>query len=318
MAFDINRVSGVGSTIARTVPGVANMLGDTWIGEFLGLSTKNIWRLKMKDPPNTDFKGQFVAQNLTENVGQRLSNDPSLNQQDTDKKYLGGQGETITFATRIWASHSLKNVKTAIETLKGFTKRDPVLKRAPIFTFTSGTEFQCLCFVQSVGGIVYDEPRSDGTIRGATFSVALTKIEDIETPQQGMSIAALVKTGLGVVSAVSRGSSNLGKIFIPGGSLHVKGRQIITKQNQTFEHIAQIEYGDALVGDILRRAYYQKPLSQAKLSLETGDVIDLVDKDEIFQISVTPQSIALEESTVNLENIKNHFELRGEDRTIYV
>lgn len=319
--FDLKRVTriqGIGRTGAKAIPGVKDALGDTALGEFLGISTKDVWRLKMKDPPNTDFRGQFVAEGLIENIGARLSDDGALNKQSTDTKYLGGQGETINFKTRIWANSSVKNVKKSVELLKSFTKRDPDLKRAPIFTFTSGTEIQCLCFVQTVGGIAYDKPRSDGTIRGATFSVVLTKIEELPTKEQGLSIASLVKTGLGIISAAAGFGSILGKINIPGGSLHIKGKKVITKQSQTFEHLAQQEYGQALIGDVLRRAHYQKPLSQIKMSLEIGDVVDLVEESDILTIPITPQSIALLDGTVNRQNIQDQLDLRGGSKVIYV
>jgi len=319
--FDLKRVtsaSGLAKTAAKTIPGVSDILDSIGLGEFLGISTKDVWRLKMKDSPNTEFKGQFIAEDLTENVGSRVAENQALNQSETDKKYLSGDTETITFRTRIWATSSIKNVKESIEKLKSFARRRDDLKRAPIFTFTAGTEIQCLCFVRSVGGIRYANPRSDGTIRGAEFTVTLTKIEELQEPRQGLSIASLVKTGLGIVSAAAGIVSSLGKINIPGGSLHTKGKQVIVKQGQDFEHIAQREYGDALVGDILRRAHYNKPLSQIKQALEIGDVIDLVDENEIFGIAVTPQSVPLIDDTVRLTNIKNHFETRGESRTIYV
>lgn len=325
MAFDLKRITkstGIASSLAKAVPGVKGLLGDTGIGEFLGISTKNVWRLKMKDLDEQEFKGQFLAENLTENVGARISSNNSLNKQATDSKYLGGDAETITFTTRIWATHSIKNVKKSIETLKGFTRRDDSLKRAPIFTFTAGTEFQALVFVKSVGGIKYDRMRSDGSIRGATFSVALTVIEQIETKQSSLSIASLVKSGLGIVSAVqglaSGGFGAFGKISIPGGSLHSKGKKVIVKDGETFEHLAQKEYGDALVGDVLRRAHYNKPLNELKSSLEVGDVVDMVAEDEIFGIQVTPQSIPLKDNETALENIKDQFELRGGTKKVYV
>ena len=325
MAFDIHRVtklSNIGSSLGKAIPGVKGLLGDTALGEFLGISTKNVWRLKMKDLGEQEFKGQFLAEDLTENVGARISSRSSLNQQSTDSKYLGGDAETITFTTRIWASNSVKNVKKTVDLLKSFTKWNSKLKRSPIFTFTAGTEVQALVFVKSVGGIKYDRPRSDGSIRGAVFSVQLSVIEDIESKQNSLSIAALVKSGLGIVSAaqglLSGGFGAFGKISIPGGSLHTKGKKIIVKDGETFEHIAQKEYGDALVGDILRRAHYNKPLNQIKSSLEVGDVVDLVQEDEIFGIVVTPQSIPLKDNTENLDNINNQFELRGKSKTVFI
>ena len=323
MTFALKYVSKTGapSAIAKNVPGVSDALGNTPLGEFLGISTKDIWRLKMVDDivgeEGREFRGQFTAEDLTENIGQRISDTQSLNQQDTDKKYLGGEGDTISFNARIWATSSLRNVRKSIETLKSFCKRNEELKRSPIFTFTAGTEIQCTCFISSIGGIKYDPLRSDGTMRGATFTINLTKIEDVPTDIQGVSVAALVKTGLGIVGAASGLASTLGMINIPGGSLHTKGKEVVVKQGQTFEHVAQKHYNDAILGDILRRAYYQRPLSEIKMSLEPGDTVDIVDSDEIYDIPVTPQSVALKDNETNRENISNHFTLRGDSRRIY-
>lgn len=324
MSFDLKRVSAIGgiSTAAKTIPGVSGLLGDTPIGEFLGLSTKNIWRLKLKDDKSSlkanEFKGQFVAENYTENIGSRLSNQKGLNQQNADIKYISGDDETVNFTTRLWATNSIKNIKSSVDQLKAFTKRDPVLKRSPIFIFTSGTELQFTCFVKSIGGVSYDIPRSDGSIRGATFNVTLEKIDDLQPKSAGLSLASLVKSGLGLISAAQGITSGLGLINIPFGSLHRKGRKIITKQGQTFEHIAQLEYGDALVGDILRRIHFQNPLNQIKPALETGDIVDLVHEDEIHSIPITPTSVALKDETIVRQNIQAHLELRGVARTIYV
>lgn len=325
MTFDIKRItklSGIGRSLAKSIPGIKGLLGDTVLGEFLGISTKNVWRLKMKDLDETEFKGQFLAEDLTENVGARISSRGALNQASTDSKYLGGDDQTITFTTRVWATNSIKNVKKTVELLKSFSKRNPKLKRSPIFIFTAGTEVQALVFVKSVGGIKYDRPRSDGSIRGAVFGIQLSVIEDIETKPNSLSIATLVKSGLGIISSVqglsSGGLGAFSKISIPGGSLHTKGKEIIVKDGQTFEHIAQREYGDALVGDILRRAHYNKPLNELKSSLEVGDVVDLVVEDEIFGIVVTPQSLPLQDNQINLDNINRHFELRGKTKTVFI
>lgn len=308
MAFDI-----------RTSLAAVTQLTET-LGQF-GVelsSARNVWRLKMLDPPESEFVGMFIAQDLTENVGQRLSKTQGLNQQSSQKGYLGGAEDSITFNTRIWANNSVKNIKSSIDALKSFTKRDSKLKRAPIFKFTSGTEVACKCFVESVGGIKYDDPREDGSIRGASFSIALAVIEELPTKEQGLSLASLAKSGLSVISAVAGLGTSLGFIDIPGGSLHRKGRKVIVKQGQTFEQIAQLEYGDALAGDILRRVYYQQPLSQIKTALETGDYIDLVEDTDIAGIETTPQSLFLQDNLTNNTAIEEHFDRRGGDKTIFI
>jgi len=321
--YDIKKANTTTSrikSIVAGIPGISDSLADTPLGDFLGLSVRDVWRLKMKDPPETDFKGQFIAEELTENSEARFSEQTALNQPKADPKYLGGGSDNITFRTRVWADSSVKNVKATIELLKSFTKRNDELKRAPMFVYTSGTEFQVLCFVKSVTNILYDRPRPDGTIRGASFTVTLLQIENVAVPYSGLSASSLVATGLGVISAAAGAIGGmLNKIKIPGGSLHTKGRKVVVKQGETFEHIAKREYGDALVGDVLRRVYFNRPLSQIKMALDVGDVIDLVHRNEIFGVPIVPQSIALNLSDQqSVANLKDHFERRAGERTIYV
>lgn len=282
-------------------------------------SGPDVWRLKMLDPPETEFIGQYIAENVTENISARISNDSSLNKDDPNKSYLGGAGDTITFNARIYANNTVKNVKTEIDQLRKFSKRKDELKRAPIFRLQIGTDFAVICFVRSPGGIVYDRPRRDnGAMRGATFKMVVEVIDSLPTKEEGMSLISIVKTGLGIVGAAAGIGATLGLINVPGGSLHRKGRRFVTKQNQTFEEAAKLEYGNALSGDILRRVYYQQPLSQIKLALEIGDMIDLVDPTDLSGIEVTPQSEFLKDTLVNRQVITDHFTLRGQTKTIFV
>jgi nucleoid-associated protein YgaU len=293
--------------------------GRSGLADFLGVNPANTWRLKMIDPPYTSFVGQHKAENLTEEIGSRIGEKSSLNKQQTDKTWLGGESSSVTFSTRVWASSSVKNVRETIETLRTFTRRDPQLKRAPLFVFTSGIDLQYNVFVKSIGGIQYDNARQDGTVRGVTFKLTLTVVDEVPTEQMSMSLASLCKTGLGLVTsaAASAWSSISSWINIPGGSLHAKGKKVIVRDGQTFEHIAQQEYGNAAVGDILRRVYYDNPKNSIKNALQVGDYIDLVAAEDIFSVPVTPQSIALKDTKVNLENIQGHFVRKNVERKIY-
>jgi len=324
MGFDIKKISinNVKKQLTKAIDkydaDIRVKAGRSGLGDFLGLTPSNVWRLKMIDPPYTSFVGQFRASDLVEQVGARISDRGALNKQDTEKVWLGGEPGTVTFTTRVWATSANKSVRKSIELLRTFTKRDEKLKRAPLFVFTSGVDLRFNVFVKSIGGVTYDNPRNDGTIRGATFNVNMLVVDDIPSEQNTQSLSSLVSTGLGLIGASPAfRKSVVDFIDVPGGSLHLKGKKIIIKDGQTFEHIAQQEYGDANVGDVLRRVHYNNPGNTIKNSLEVGDYIDLVDDSEIFSIKVTPQSIALKDEVVNIDNIKSHFALRSAERTIY-
>jgi len=253
----------------------------------IGNNNKN-WAL-VEDEGKFTLFSQYPPQNYTENAGAKIPEVSTVNNQEPFPQWVGGEGETASFTARIYRPDPLDSgsVRKDIENLKKATKKDPKLFRAPIFTFSWGDEISYKCFVVTVGGIQYDDITESGHIRGATFQVVLRKLEKI--PQSGFTkfrdITGLT-TGLKALSD-DIGSAVSDLVDIIGGSLHKKGKTIRAKEGDTFESIAALEYGDALVGDILRRAQPEKSIMKA------GDTIILVDDTEIFQIDVTPQSVAL-------------------------
>lgn len=281
------------------------------IGEVVGLSSNKLWTLEMIDPPNTKFSGQFLAENTTENIGSRINTQQSLNADSSNKQWVGGQDNTFTFNARIYALDGVKDVASKIAKLKSFTKKRDDLSRAPMFIFSLGTQLSFSCLVATVGGIRYDELRSDGTLRGATFSIELSIIDEKQT-DGSVSLASKIKNVGGIISSAVGFASGFDLINIPGGSLHTIGRTATAKDGDTFESIAALEYGDALVGDVLRRANVEI------FNIQAGDDVVLVDRQEIFQIEVTPQSNALKDEEQRDILRQEFLELRGQSKTVFI
>jgi len=283
------------------------------VGELTGFSDQKGWSLVGQDPGFTqEFKGEFISENMTESVGANINETSALNTEKPEFTWLHGEGEPFTFTARIFAHDSFKNVKQQIELLKSFAKRNTKLRRAPIFLFTAGTELGFTCFVRRVR-IAYDELRSDGSIRGAIINVSLEKIQDTVTENAATSLASQIKFAAGIVAAAAGIAQTISRLItIPGGSLHTIDRTVVVKQGATFESIAQAEYGDALLGDILRRA--QPELAE----LTPGDRVQLVEPTEIAVILVTQQSVALKDTPENAALEEEFFELRDRKTTIFV
>ena len=321
------------------------------IGTAFGFSNNKVWKLTSNDGTGNQFIGQFIAENLTENVGARIGEAISVGNQNPALHWISGDVETITFNARIFRTSPVKgavfdalsnpvgtgfnvlggsggpaianaSVRDEIEKLKKFTRPNEEFGRLERFVFTYGTEMEFLVFVQSVGGIVYDEIRSDGTIRGCTFQMQLKKIDpaNLATKQgdPGVSLAAGLKTAFGIITTVAGGVAavnklNRGKLInIPGGSLHTVTKTVKIKQGMTFESIARKEYGNPLLGDVLRRA------QPDKADLKPGDTILLVKKEEIVQIPVTPQSVALRDTAENKLLLQGYLNLRGKKAALIV
>jgi len=311
------------------------------IGIASGFTTNRVWSLTGVDVPTNKYVGQFEAENLTENVGARLPEVTPIGQQQPTIQFQSGETETITFRARIYRTSPIRgsvfaalgnpvgttfaaltgnagplvgnaSVRDQIENLKNLARKNEKIGRPERFIFAYGTEFEFEVFVQSVGGINYDSIRSDGTIRGASFNMQLIKIRPENLVlQAGVSLAGIIKNVAGVVTTIAGGVSGLAalnrdkKINIPGASLHNVSKFVKIKQGDTFEKIARKEYGDALLGDVLRRA------QPDKVELKNADQIAIVVRDEAIQIVVTPQSIALRDRAENALLLATFLELRG-------
>lgn len=283
------------------------------LGELFGFSDNKGWVLEGQDPGfNTKFEGQFLSENMEETIGSVLNETTTVNKSKPDFQWLSGEAEVFTFTTRLFASNSFKNIKQQTELLKSFARRQDQLKRAPRCLFTSGTELGFTCFVRGVR-LRYDELRSDGSLRGVVCDITLQKIEDTVTKDAATSLASQIKFAVGVISGVAGIASSAKRLLnIPGGSLHTIDRTVEVKQGFTFERIAQMEYGNALLGDVLRRA------QPDKVNLKIADKVLLVEATEIIQIPVTQQAIALKNTQENLALREEFLELRNRKTTIFV
>lgn len=284
------------------------------IGELFGFTNQKGWALQGIDAgfEKLEFKGEHIAQNITEDIGSNLNQTDAINKEKPDFQWLHGDAETVTFDTRLYATNSLKNVKKQIEVLKSMARRDSKLKRAPRFSFTAGTEIGFTCFVRGIQ-FKYDELRSDGTIRGVVVSLSLQKIEDTITKDAGASLAAQIKFAAGIIAGAAGIGAQAGRLVnIPGGSLHTIDRDFTAKRGDTYETVAAAEYGDALLGDVLRRVQPGKP------DLLPGDRVQLVEPTEIITIPVTPQSTPLKNTLENQALREEFLELRNRTTTIFV
>ncbi len=283
------------------------------IGELFGFSDKKGWTLISQDfDSDLEFKGTFISENMSETVGSVLAENSTVNKEKPNQQWVGGESEIFTFQTRLFATNSFKNIKQDVETLKSLTRRDPKLRRAPIFLFTAGTEIGFTCFVKGVQ-FLYDELRSDGAIRGAVINITLQKIDEIIVENAATSLAAQIKFAAGVITGAIGIGAQLGRVVnIPGGSLHTIDRTHKVIAGDTFESIAKLEYGQALLGDVLRRVQPEFG------NLKPGDDIQLVESTEIGQIQITQQSVPLKNTEDNLALREEFLELRNRKTTIFV
>ena len=94
--------------------------------------------------------------------------------------------------------------------------------------------------------------------------------------------------------------------------MHTIDRTRLVHSGDTFERIAQQEYGVAILGDVLRR------VQPDKANLVVGDKVILIEAAEINNIDVTPQSTALKLTQENNALREEFLTLRNRKTTIFV
>lgn len=319
------------------------------LGVAGGFIKNKVWRLASLDNPQNKFIGQFQAEGLTERVRASLLETQSVNLQQPAIHWQSGDTEILAFRARIFRTSSISgvafdaianplgtafslaagnrgpiidngSVRDQIEKLKKLSRKNNVIGRPERFLFTYGTELEFEVFIKSVGNITYDDIRSDGTIRGASFEVQMTKVRaDNELDRAGISLSSAIKLTGGIVTGViGNGFSNITSPFraslinIPGASLHTIDKVLRAKQGDTYEKIAAREYGNPLLGDVLRRA------QPDKADLNEGDEFVTIKRQEIVQIEVTPQSIPFKDLSENKQLLRQFLELRGRPTALVI
>ena len=321
------------------------LAGD--LGIAAGFASNKAWRITSLDDPSMTFTGQFPAENVQESVGTRQSETVAPQQSTPLIQFGSGDTEPIRFRARIFRTSPVASslgdalanpvgavigaldgqqaapltsngsVKDQIELLKKFARKEidnasPAFGRQHRCLLQIGTEFSYEVFCRSPGGISYDDIRSDGTIRGASFEMEFIKIKPANLSEQaGVSTAAKVKTVVGVVTTVAGGMSAILStrrdklVNIPGGSLHRIDKFLVAKAGDTYEKVAAKEYGNPMLGVTLRNA------QPDKLDLKANDKFFTVNRREILQIPIEPRAVPLREGVETKALLDAFLALRG-------
>jgi len=285
-----------------------------FIGELLGFSSKTFKIIGLDSGFETEFEGDFIAQNLEETIGAFLGETTTINKSTPAFQWVRGEAETISFTARLWKTSDLfTSINQQLAELKRFARRDSTLKRAPKVQLVIGTDLEFVGFIRGVR-ISYDEIRTNGALRGAIVDIQFQKTStENEIKDSASNLAGAIKFGAGIIAGgIGIASTVKSLVNIPGASLHTQSRTVNVKDGDTLESIADKEYGDPLLGDVLRR------VQPGKATLTPGDEIILIEADEISQIRVTQQSIALKNTPENLDLRDLKLASRNRPTTIFL
>lgn len=222
----------------------------------MGLSDSDTWFLESVDTPSETLQGQFVAKNVVENISNKYARHGSLNRSAPIIQFLSGEADTLSFQAKLFSQDAFAfNVEDDLKMLKKFAKRDSSLKRPPILHFWIGDGHleMTQCIIESLGNITYEDPTSSGAVREVTLTVNLVRYSK----------------------------------FVFEESEPAETRYHRAKEREYYEYLAYYEYGNAMLGDVIRKRHPTKP------TFQSGEIIKLPSIDAIRKDVVEPKSIAL-------------------------
>jgi hypothetical protein len=236
-----------------------------------------VWHLLvLEDVENEDLSvgtritGQFTPQNFQHTIGSNIVEASGFSRTNPLIQWVGGALETISFEARLWSEH--KDSQTArdkLEVLKLLKQALPPLNRPPLTRFFWGDAIPggMPCFVESLGGVRYDEIRPDGSMRGAVLNITLKRFTQFTIER--VSTSPVERTPIHEV-----------------------------KSGDTYETIALHRYGDPLLGVPLRQQNPRFPMQKwaptGLADLAAGEIVKLYPKRDL--LDVRPQCHIFDEN----------------------
>lgn len=221
---------------------------------------------------------QFQPLDSSEDVGAAWASATGMNRDHPILQYSHGEQRGFNFSARLFAKDSEHTIDEVLALLKQATERDPELKRPPRFNFSWGSVINETVVVKSVGGIKYDSLRNDGSLRGATLQIQLLVYRFIDVELSGK----------------------------PEPSTFYG----ITKTGDQWEDIALREYGDPLMGELLRR------INPAVIfpGQQPGSIVRLPPASKLRGESIEPDSPPMRRTPEGMALRLKMFELRSKSR----
>jgi hypothetical protein len=253
--------------------------------------SKKLWLIVDLDRKE-DIVGQFIPQSVSKTVAADIAVGKSVNRDYPILQWISGELEEISFQAKLWATDSTDSVEERLLRLENLVRRNSDLKRPPVCCFAWGglETLQMDCLVKSIGGVTYDEIRDDGTFRGATLSITLMRYEEVQWKVTDPSV--------------------------PEKFTRIRR----AKRGDTYEALAQDEYGNPLLGVLLRQLNPRTP-GMLLADLRPRDPVHVYPEEHLLTLPVQPEFHAFRSGSgyEKAEEVRRAlFDRRGRDRYVTV
>lgn len=214
-----------------------------------------IWNLKNLDTGQV-LQGQFEASNVAREVATNWGQFTSLNRQNPILQFLNGAAEKVSFDGMFFRKHALDTApEVKLETLVSWAKLDDNgnLRRPPVLQFWVGDGHLMInCVIVGIN-TAYQRPDFFGGLRHCNFTVSLLEFTTFSIDDQK----------------------------------EINTRYARARDRDYYELLAFEEYGNPLIGDVIRKAH------PALQRLQSGDIVKLPSIEGVRTTEVTQTSIPL-------------------------
>lgn len=252
-------------------------IGATLLLKFLAAET---WTLINTDD-NEALQGQFPTEDNSWDVSANYGEASSLGRQYPILQFLNGSTDRVSLKSRFRKMHEFDDsITDKVKKLVSWCRRDRQLGRPPILQFAigDGEALNLQVVLTAVSGIKFSNPSFTGSIREATFTINLLRFKEFSLDDEE----------------------------------ETDTRYHRTAEGETYELIAKREYGNPMLGDVIRKQSEQT----GKGLLVPGDVVKLPSIEGVRDTVVTQTSVPLKtaygkKDTAQRANRVAHFEMRN-------
>lgn len=215
--------------------------------------------------------GQFPPSNVVKDLAGDVAEAGMVNSDTTILQWVGGRTDTVTFGAYLHTDDNTdRSVEQKLKRLEDLVKRSSFQPHPPICRFSMAS-FKTLsidCLVTSLGGISYDEAMADGTPMGVTLNITLKRYQELQFKVTDPTIP----------------------------QTFTRMRRAI--RGETYEEIAQDEYGDALLGVLLRQLN-PRTVDMHVADLAALDAVHVFPEEYLLTIPIVPQWHGMREGRGN-------------------
>lgn len=254
------------------------------------ISNAVVWHLLVMEDTNDSslrsgqrITGQFPLQEGRHELSAIIPEGGGFSRGNPLIQWVGGSVETFAFQARLFSEHrDDQTARDKFEELKLLRKPHEPMKRPPLTRFFWGDAIPggMPCFIQSLGGVEYDDIRPDGSIRGVSLNITLKRYTPFTIER--VTTSALERTPTYTV-----------------------------RDGDTYEMIAQRVWGDPMLGVPLRQQNPRYPMKKwaPKLiaDLQANETIKLYPRRDLDSLPIRPQSHIFNPISASANDLRRYY-----------